>query len=253
MTPDHFTSEEASHEHSLQTLNMLAEYDDFMESISTLADMGCGLGADLQWWATRTTRDETQTPLNIHCFGVDERSSLPVAHRYENIQYLRQNFEDPILMPKKTKFDVVWCHDAFQFVVDPFKTLAQWRTTMNPDGMLALIVPQTTNLEYNTQAFDQRDGVYHNWTMVSLIHTLAVSGFDCASGFFLKSAGNPWLHTVVYRSEHEPMDPRKTSWFDLAEKELLPKSMVNSFERYGYVRQRDLLLPWLDQSLRPVE
>jgi hypothetical protein len=52
----------SSHKHSLQTLETFYEFDDFMESIGTLADMGCGSGLDLEWWATRTTRDETPRP-----------------------------------------------------------------------------------------------------------------------------------------------------------------------------------------------
>jgi hypothetical protein len=253
MIAGHFLTEEQSHAHSLTTLNMLYEYDDFMGSVSTVADMGCGHGADLEWWATRTTRDELKKPLNIRCFGVDRRDNLSVAQRYKNIQYLRQDFENSILMPKKTTFDVVWCHDAFQFVMQPFPTLANWYNSISQDGMLVLILPQTTNIEFNTQAFDQRDGVYHNWTMVSLIHVLATSGFDCAAGFFLKQAGDPWLHAVVYRSPHAPMNPKTTTWHELSEKRLLPECMDNGIFKHGYARQRDLLLPWLDRSLRYIE
>ena len=85
--------------------------------------------------------------------------------------------------------------------------------------------------------------------MVSLIHTLAVSGFDCSSGSFLKNPTDPWLHAVVYKSEHAPMDPRTTSWYQLSELNLLPESAMRSIQRHGYPRQRDLLLPWLDKSL----
>jgi hypothetical protein len=35
----------------------------------------------------------------------------------------------------------------------------------------------------------------------------------------------------------------------LAEQKLLPESAVASLNRYGHVRQRDLVLPWLDRSL----
>jgi hypothetical protein len=110
-------------------------------------------------------------------------------------------------------------------------------------------VPQSTNIEFNSLAFDQHDYCYYNWTLVSLIHTLAVSGFDCASGFFLKEPEDPWIHAVVYRSSHPPMDPRTTKWYELADKGLLPDSAVNSLYQYGHVRQRDLVLPWLDKSL----
>ena len=247
MIPAIFTNHDDSHRHSLQTLNMLYEYDDFMFSVKNIVDMGCGAGLDLEWWATRTTRDENPQPLNIRCLGIDQADSLAMAHRHRNIQYQPHDFESPFQLSRK--FDVVWCHDAFQYAINPFQTLANWWEIMNDDGMLVLILPQTTTLEFNTQAFDQRDYCYYHWTLVNLIHVLAMSGFDCRDGFFLKRPDDPWLHAIVYRSKHSPRDPRKTSWFDLAQQDLLPDSVVNSYNRFGYVRQRDLTLPWLDHSL----
>lgn len=243
-----FSSDAQSHDHSLHTLEALYAYDDFMLSIDTLVDLGCGNGKDLEWWATRTTRDDARTPLNIKCLGVDLKDSLPIAHKYPNIQYKCQNFEEPIKMHKH-QYDVLWCHDAFQYVINPFSTLANWYDMMTEGAMLAIVLPQTTNLEFNVQAYDQPDGQYYNWTMVSLIHVLAVSGFDCGAGFFTKNPTDQWLHAVVYKSSHRPMDPRTTRWYDLCEKDLLPDSAVTSIQKYGYLRQRDLLLPWLDKSL----
>ena len=60
-----FTHPGDSHAHSLATLNQLYQYEDFINSVSTVIDLGCGSGEDLAWWATRTTRDENPTPLNI--------------------------------------------------------------------------------------------------------------------------------------------------------------------------------------------
>jgi SAM-dependent methyltransferase len=244
-----FASPEASHAHSRQTLETFYQFDDFMESIGTLADMGCGSGLDLEWWATRTTRDETPRPLNIRCTGIDQPPSLPMAHRYKNIQYQPQDFEQPIVIHKR-RYDMIWCHDAFQYVIDPFATLRQWRDVTSDSGMLVLILPQTTNMEFNSQAFDQRDGCYWHWTMTNLIHVLAVSGWDCAGGFFRKNPEDPWLHAAVYKGTQAPLDPRTTRWYDLADQGLLPESAAASVRRHGYLRQRDLVLPWLDRSLQ---
>ena len=76
-----FATPEQSHAHSLQTLNALYEYDDYMESVGTLVDLGCGAGLDLAWWASATTRDEYPRPLNIECVGVDQIESLPIAKK----------------------------------------------------------------------------------------------------------------------------------------------------------------------------
>lgn len=243
----HFISHEQSHQHSRETLETLYEYDDFMESVGSVVDMGSGAGLDLEWWATRTTRDEVPKPLNIRCLGIDLEAKSMLTTKYPNIQYQFQNFEDPIMISKR-KFDVLWCHDAFQYALNPLQTLKNWWDILNPNGMAVIIVPQTTNLEFNTQAFDQGDGVYYHWTAVNMIHALAVSGFDCRDGFFRKAANNTWLHAVVYKSEHAPMDPRTTSWYELADRKLIPDSAAASVLKHAHVRQRDLVLPWLDKS-----
>lgn len=243
-----FPSPEQSHQHSLQTLNTFYEFDDFMESIGTLVDMGCGAGLDLEWWATRTTRDENPQPLNIDCTGVDRPLSLPMAKKHRNIRYISQDFTEPVRVNDK-KFDLVWCHDAFQYVIDPFTTLSRWRDITAPGGMLALVLPQTTNLEFNRQEFEQVSGCYWHWTLVNLMHVLAVSGWDCRSGFFKKNHNDPWLHAVVYRSDDAPLDPVATTWYDLAERNLLPESAVACINRHGHVKQKELILPWLDKSM----
>ena len=115
--------------------------------------------------------------------------------------------------------------------------------------MLVLIVPQTTNIEYNVQCFDLRDGQYYNHTMVSLIYMLAVNGFDCRDGFFYKPTNEPWLHAVVNKGNRAPRDPRSTRWINLVEDNLLPRTVADSVHRWGYVKQQDLVLPWLDRSL----
>ncbi len=249
MAPGTFASIQESHAHSLQTLNLFREYDDFIESVSTMGDMGCGYGEDLKWWATLESRDDAPRPLNIHCTGVDVLPELSMAHQHRNVVYQNQNFEEPLRLHKR-KFDLIWCHDAFQYVINPLQTLAQWREAMNPNGMLIIVVPQTTNIEYNQQAFVQRDFVYHHWTMVNLIHVLAQSGFDCSGGYYLKEPNNPWIHAVVYRDEQPLTDPRTTTWWELAERGLLPASVTDSIRRRGHVQQSDLALPWLDRSLR---
>jgi len=241
-----FPTAQESHAHSLKILEVLYEYDDFMESIDSVLDLGCGTGEDLEWWATRTTRDEIPKPLNIKCTGVDIREKLEVAGRYKNIQYQKHDFEKEFT--SKTRHDVLWCHDAFQYVIDPIGTLKRWKRVCSPDGMLIMAVPQTTNIEFHVQAFDQWSFCYYNWTMVSLIHALAVTGWDCKSGFFKKEPNDPWLFAVAYNIDTPDRDPRTTSWYDLADAQLLPLAVEQSLVKYGHVRQRDLVLPWLDKS-----
>ena len=244
-----FATPELSHAHSLQTLNSLYEYDDYMESIGTLVDLGCGSGLDLAWWAGATTRDENPRPLNIECVGVDQVESLPVAKKYSNITYQRTDFEDKIHPTKRKNYDVLWCHDAFQYCVDPIGTLVKWRNIASDGGMLVLIVPKTITVHHRQLAYFQQSGCYYHHTMVSLIHMLAVTGWDCAGGFFQETPNDPCIHAVVYKGAQEPLDPCKTSWYDLAESNLLPESAAKSVNAHGYLRQQDLTVPWLDHSL----
>ena len=81
-----FISHEQSHQHSLRTLETLYEYDDFMESVKDMVDLGSGSGLDLEWWATRTTREEVPQPLNIRCLGIDLEARSMLTTKYTNIQ-----------------------------------------------------------------------------------------------------------------------------------------------------------------------
>lgn len=242
-----FPNPEASHAHSLETLNWLYEHDDFMGSIDTLVDLGCGPGLDLEWWATRTTRDESAQPLNIKCAGVDLCDTPVIVRRHNNVTFQQNDFEKQVYTLQKKKYDVLWCHDSFQYALNPIDTLKLWYNIAEPGAMLCLILPQTTNLEHRNLSIIQPAGFYH-YTLVNLIHMLAVAGWDCASGFFLKRANDPWLHAVVYRSEVGPQDT-KASWYQLAETGLLPETAVASINKYGFLNQRDLVLPWLDKNL----
>ena len=243
-----FRNPEESHAHSLITLNDLYEHDDFMASVDTLIDLGCGSGLDLEWWATRTTRDENLQPLDIKCTGLDLLDSFPMARKYPNITYQYNDFEKQIYTPKKKKYDVLWCHDSFQYAIRPLETLKLWWDIAEPGAMLVIILPQTTNIEYRKLSFTQPEGCYYHYSIVNLIHMLAVSGWDCGPGFFKKSPTDQWLHAVVYKSETPPVGP-KTSWYQLADLGLLPETAVHSIQRHGHVVQNELVLPWLDSSL----
>jgi hypothetical protein len=44
------------------------------------------------------------------------------------------------------------------------------------------------------------------------------------------------------------MDPRTTTWYDLADRQLLPESAAEGVQRRGYLAHSDLILPWLDKN-----
>lgn len=244
-----FPNAEASHAHSLTVLNDLYEHDDFMDSIRLVLDLGCGAGLDLDWWATRTTRDlDNPRPLNITCMGIDLPMESPMVRKHKNVVYQSHDFEKPLSLGKK-KPDVLWCHDSFQYVLNPFETLRYWRDLANKNAMLVIMVPQTTNVEFNKLAFELPSCVYWHWTVINLMYVLAVSGWDVAGGYFRKQPNDPWISVVVYRDDRDPLDPRTTGWYHLAELGRIPESAVKSVNSHGYIRQQDLTLPWIDRSL----
>ena len=78
---------------------------------------------------------------------------------------------------------------------------------------------------------------------------LAVNGWDCNSGFFLKRPDDDFIHVIAYKSTHAPMPYSTTTWYELAEKDLLPETAVTSIRRHGMPRQQDLVLSWIDKNL----
>ena len=244
-----FRNSQESHAHSRETLDVFYEHDDFMESVGRVADLGSGPDAlDAIWWATATTRDINPIPLNIQVVAVDQFDTFLPAKKVKNLSYQKENLET---WKETTRgFDILWCHNTFQYMTNPLQCLANWWNVAADNGMLVLILPQTTNVEFNVEAFDLPSGCYYNHTLTSLIYMLATTGWDCGSGFFLKKPGDHWLHAIVYKSSQPPRDPRQTSWYDLVDTGLLPDSATKSIMKYGYPRQRDLVLPWLDKSFQ---
>jgi len=244
MTP--FKNAQHSHEHSLQILNLLYEYDDFMDSIRVITDMGCGAGLDTEWWATLHNRDDPPKPHDYLCYAVDTCSDR-ISHHVKNlanVKTVHKNFEHTVL-PRLT--DVIWCHDAFQYVVNPLHTLSVWNAQMSTNGMLIMCVPQSQGHQFNRFMNRSHSGCYYNHSLLSLMYMLAVNGFDCREGFFLKTQNDPWINVAVYKNE-SPLDPATTTWWDLAERELIPESAVQSLHKHGHVRQEDLVVRWLDKD-----
>jgi ubiquinone/menaquinone biosynthesis C-methylase UbiE len=243
-----FTHPTDSHQHSLQTLNQLYEYDDFMFSIRNMVDLGCGTGEDLEWWSTRKTRDENPQPLEIQCTGVDLHQTFALDRKYENLHYQQADFEAEINMPDKG-FDILWCHDSFQYALNPMQTLSQWWKIASPGAMLYICVPVTQRIYQRQLDYSLPSGCYYHYTLVNLIYMLATAGWDCRSGFFKQELGDSWIHAAVYKSSQAPKNSRTTTWYDLSEAQLLPKSADASVHAHGFLRQQDLVIPWLDQNL----
>ena len=98
-----FTSQELAYQHSkTHILDLFYQYDDFMESIGRVVDLGCDNEAlNMQWFANATTNDESQEPLNIKCVGQSAIDKLLVKHN--SISF--QKGAPEMLSKTKKKFD----------------------------------------------------------------------------------------------------------------------------------------------------
>ena len=242
-----FANHYISHEHSLEILNLLYGYDSFLDSLSVIADMGCGSGLDAQWWATLETRDEPVEPRNYKVYAVDRDLSRvdDDVRQTPNISWLEYDFEQESILPQKV--DLMWTHNAFQYAVNPLVTLANWNKQINTNGMLVMAIPQSINYIYGKINFRTDSHVYYNYSIANLVYMLAVNGFDCRDAYFYKNVESNWLYLAVYKSM-EPMDPKTTSLHDLADKGLLHDSILNSLNKYGYINHDDIVYPWLDKD-----
>ena len=242
-----FTSQEQAFQHSKEhILDLFYEYDDFMESIGRVIDLGCNTEAlDMLWFANATTRDAQELPLNIKCIGQSTIDKLIPKHK--GISF--QKGPPELLSSTKKKFDVLYCHDTLHFITNPYQALCNWWHIANKDAMLVIAVKQTTNVEFNMLEYNMPMNYKHHYTIPILMYQLVVNGWDCNGGFFKKALGDPWIFAVVYRSDIEPMDPETTNLYNLIqETNLLPESAAKSIEKYGMLRQKDLVLPWLDSN-----
>lgn len=242
-----FKNAHYSHEHSLETLQLIYGYDDFLDSLTTIADMGCGAGYDSQWWAKLETREEPPEPRNYTVYAVDQnivQLDPSVKETCPNIIPIEANFET-VQLP--TKADLIWAHDSFQYSKDPLGTLKNWRANMNLNGMLSIAVPQTTFVQNNRIQIISQNYQYYNYNVLSLMYILALSGFDCRDAYFYRKHNTPWLHAAVYVSKHEPV-PAHASWHDLVDRQLVPDCVINSVNKYGYARLEDIVVRWLDQD-----
>lgn len=240
-----FESPEASHQHSLRTLESIAAYDDYLDNLKVICDMGCGSGLDLMWWANLTYLDDNETVLkrNYKCIGVDlDTSAIPKPHP-KNVVLVNRTFDQ---RATASGIDLLWSHDSLRYSINPLHTLKVWYDQMTVNGMIVLIVPQTVNMVYNKPVTRTFPGCYFSYNITNLLYMLAVTGFDCKDGHFVKYAGEPWVHCVAYKSDTAPMDPSTTTWYDLVDRKLLPDSADECISKHGYLKQEVLQTHWLD-------
>lgn len=231
---------------TLSILHQLYEYDSFLDSITSVADIGCGTGEEIEWWATLTTRDDPPEPHNYKCFAIDNNESkLEQVPNLPNLTKLNRDFNNRFL---STQVDLMTAFDCLQYSINPLETLKLWNEHLNVNGMLILSVPQHSGVEYNRYYSRTYNNCFYNYTPTNLLYMLAVNGFDCRDAYLRKQFNHTWIDVAVYKSDIEPMNPATTTWFELIDTGLLHPTVENSIIKHGHLRQEDIVYPWLDRE-----
>jgi trans-aconitate methyltransferase len=244
-----FKNSHESYNHTQFIRDLLYEYDSFLDSLEVVADFGCGDGTNIEWWATLHTRDDPPEPRNYLCYAVDKNTKRISRNitELENVKLIEADLEDTdFLLPRP--IDLVWCHDTFQYITNPVGTLRHWNQMMSVNGMLILSVPQAVHYKHNRLNNLSYNGWYFNHNVVNLMYMLAVNGFDCRDAYFYKQENDMWLHIATYKSDIAPMNPQTTTWHDLIDLKLVNQSVADCINKYGYVKQEEIITAWLDKD-----
>ena len=221
----------------------LSVFGEFMESIDTVIDVGCGNGHDALWWANATDGNE-EDPLNlgINVIGLDIKDRIdPTLKIPSNLTF---KFENWNIVKFKKQFDVVWTHNTIQETQDPLKFLHKMNEFCADGGMLALSFPTTSNMFYGDPDYRIYQQAPHSITMIHLIYMLVLSGFNCNEGFFTKQPGTNIISAIVYKDTDEVYAHGERPLADFID--LLPDSCKEQLKKYNYLTNKNLLLRWLD-------
>lgn len=231
---------------STEVLELLDQKSSFMESLSVVADMGCGKGADAAWWADR--KDENGKSRRLVVFAVDKSIQLDNHNRRQNVRIVKEDFSNTTIA--KNKVDVLWCHNAFQYATDPVKTLRHWYDIMSENGLLYIAIPQTNYIDdLSRWQMVNPTGCFWPHNIVSLIYLLAACGFDCKDGHFKQRRHDQMIYLCAYKSPNKPMNLDEASLYKLDELNMLPDTISKCIEKHGAIRHEFLRLPWFDGTL----
>ena len=235
---------EESHQHSLLTLNIINKYDDFMSGIKNVCDMGAGSGLDAVWWATLKNEDGRDRKIKVTAVEISPNPRL--LKTAGDMQWKFQDYNEVELPPQ----DLIWCHDAFQYSLNPIGTLCKWNKLLRKDGLLMIEVPYLLGIHNHRDHLNPdvtiKTGTYHIFTLSNLIMQLAASGFDCRGGHFQLDRVNGWIRAAVYK-EDEPKF--YNNWYELAESGKLPLCLDDKIHAANQFNDSDLVVEWIDRSI----
>jgi len=235
---------EQSHQHSLQTLNIIAEYPDFLAGITNICDMGAGIGLDAQWFTQLADPDGRRYNHNVTAVDISpDRSRLVWGDA-------TWNFGDYSIVDLPLQ-DLIWCHDSFQYAISPLHTLFHWNKLLKTDGMLIIQMPYRLNVDNHKDRlkvnYRAEPGVYNVHTLSNLLIQLICAGYDCRTSNFMLDRETGWLSAAVYKITEPKM---YANLHDMLAEKRLPVCLEDKIHGTGYFDETDLVVEWLDRSVK---
>lgn len=235
----------ASRLHSNNFLELLYQYPEMMESIDNVLDLGCGKGYDSLWWANTDDGDpDNPQPLNIRVTAVDKEDNLSDDVDHENITFIQGDWDTVKL---DETFDVVWAHMVLHEAKDPLRFMHRINSLTAQGGMVCFSFPTTVNTFYGDPDHRVYDTASQSITMPNFIHMLALSGFNCKDGFFLKQPNTNIINALVYKDTDDVYYYGEKRLYDLMD--FLPDSCCRQLDKFGYITNKGLLLQWINGSI----
>lgn len=230
---------------NLETLNILNQYQDFIDNIHVVADMGCGNGNDALWWANLTTHNDEHR--NIKVNAIDRHIDNSLIKTHPNIKYTQADFSNTGLVDDS--HDFVWAYNSLQYSLNPIQTLSHWQDILKPEGMLLVTVPYNFYVDNHRNVkvdAEYQHSCYFNWTMGNLIMSLAVTGFDCRNSHFKIDKNNKYIQAAVYKL------PGKLNvnldWYEMCDKKMLPLCLEEAIMKNGNFKESDIICEWIDRT-----
>ena len=227
-------------------LGFLNLFDDSMfdQNLDVL-DVGCGLGLQADWWASRRPKHEADR------YGMKEFTECHAVDLYEPDAGLKDKFyfrkEDFHKMSfDDNQFDIVWSHLSLEYSPKPLEALKEWRRVCKDDGHIYITVPGSFKKKFGRIHTEMKPGQQSWFTVPILMQQLAYAGFNPRNGYFQADFKNGLIRALVPANpDSVGFDPLVTSMYELAENGLFNDWVNGMIAERGTFDESKLVIQWV--------